>query len=97
MCSHGGERVIASLLPLNGHSIRAVLSALPYMIKKQVEQELLVMYITECLRHTSKNTATHEGCEYVNISFNDLVKPKSLDNRTGDQIVDEVLRRIGVT
>ena len=75
-------------------SAKAVIIALPAIIKKQEREKALVEYVTEGIRMISRNTAIYEGNGYLNISYEDLFKP--VDTRTGEEIVADVISRAGL-
>ena len=75
-------------------SAKAVITALPAIIKKQEREKALVEYVTEGIRMISRNTAICEGDGYLNISYEDLFKP--VDTRTGEEIAADVISRAGL-
>lgn len=69
---------------------------LPSVIKKSCEQEAYKSYIAECLRMVSENTAKFAGGRYMSMSFDEMLRPKPKDTRTGDEIAAEVIKKAGL-
>lgn len=69
--------------------------ALPYLIKNQIRQERYENYIAENLRMIGENTAraVREGV-YTKATLQDILDPKPKDERTGDEIVADVIKRL---
>lgn len=80
MRKFGGERVIRSLFSfLRGMSIRGILAALPYAIKKDIEEEAYRLYMTTCIRLLTENTAKAVPGEatYITADYESIVHPKA--------------------
>lgn len=54
------------------------------------------IYVTDCLRIMTENTAKKVGGNYVTAEYEDLIKPKKKENRTGDEIAADVIRNAGI-
>ena len=54
------------------------------------------IYVTDCLRIISENTAKMGGGSYVTAKFADIINPKHADNRTGDEIAADIIKRAGI-
>ena len=54
------------------------------------------IYVTNCLRIITENTAKHVGGNYISAEYEDLINPKKKDNRTGDEIAADVIRNAGI-
>ena len=54
------------------------------------------IYVTNCLRIMTENTAKQFGGNYVTAEYEDLINPKKKDNRTGDEIAADVIRNAGI-
>ena len=46
-------------------------------------------YVTRSLQLVPQN-------KYISTSFDELLKPKKVDNRTGDEIAADIIRRAGL-
>ena len=54
------------------------------------------IYVTDCLRIISENTAKMGGGSYITAKFADIITPKPTDNRTGDEIAADIIKRAGI-
>ena len=54
------------------------------------------IYVTNCLRIMTENTAKQAGGNYMTAEYEDLIKPKKKDNRTGNEIATDVIRNAGI-
>ena len=54
------------------------------------------IYITDCLRIISENTAKIGGGSYITAKFPDIINPKPVDNRTGEEIAADIIKRAGI-
>lgn len=54
------------------------------------------IYVTDCLRIISENTAKIGGGSYITAKFEDIINPKPVDNRTGEEIAADIIKRAGI-
>ena len=54
------------------------------------------IYVTECLRIIGENTAKMSGGSYITASLADISNPKPVDNRTGEEIVADIIKKAGL-
>lgn len=54
------------------------------------------IYVTDCLRIISENTAKTGGGSYITAKFADIINPKPVDNRTGEEIAADIIKRTGI-
>ena len=54
------------------------------------------IYVTDTLRIISENTARAVNGSAVTTRFVDLLKPKPQDNRTAEEIVEDVILKAGL-
>lgn len=54
------------------------------------------IYVTECLRIISENTAKMGGGSYITAEFADIVNPKPVDDRTGEEIAADIIKQAGI-
>lgn len=55
------------------------------------------IYVTDCLRIISENTAKMVmGGSYITANFSDIINPKPSDNRTGEEIAADIIKRAGI-
>lgn len=69
---------------------------LPTAIKRQCEQDIFCDYIANGIQMISENTARKAGDRYLSLSYREIIHPKPVDNRTGDEIVEDVIQRAGL-
>ena len=43
-----------------------------------------------------ENTAKFSGGNYIKARYIDVIEPKKADNRTGDEIVEDIIKRAGL-
>lgn len=55
------------------------------------------IFVTDCLRITTENTAdlSKEG-SYISKRYYDIINPAPVDDRTGDEIVLDIISRAGL-
>lgn len=76
--------------------VRAILAALPVILKEQMDIELYQAYITECLQVIANNTAKYAGGNIIKKRYYDIVNPKPKDTRTGEEIAADVIKKAGL-
>ena len=54
------------------------------------------IYVTDCLRIISENTSKMGGGSYITAKFADIINPKPVDNRTGEEIAADIIKRAGI-
>ena len=54
------------------------------------------IYVTNCLRIISENTARMSNGSYVTAKFEDIINPKPTENRTGEEIAADIIKRAGI-
>lgn len=54
------------------------------------------IYVTDCLRIISENTAKIGGGSYITAKFEDIINQKPVDNRTGEEIAADIIKRAGI-
>ena len=54
------------------------------------------IYVTDCLRIISENTAKMVGGSYITAKFEDIINPKPVDNRTGEEIAADIIKLAGI-
>ena len=68
------------------------------MARYQSQQRDLAyrIYVTDCLRIISENTAKMGGGSYITAKFADIINPKHTDNRTGEEIAADIIKMAGI-
>jgi hypothetical protein len=54
------------------------------------------IYVTDCLRMATENTAKTSQGSYTAARFYDIINPKPVDNRTGEEIAADIIKRAGI-
>lgn len=57
-------------------SAKAILAALPYAIKKDVESDMYRSYMARCARVITENTAKMSGGGFITVEYDDLINVK---------------------
>ena len=52
--------------------------------------------MTDALKITVENTAKFAGGSYLKARYIDIIEPKKVDTRTGDEIVEDIIQRAGL-
>ena len=68
------------------------------MARYQSQQRDLAyrIYVSDCLRIISENTAKIGGGSYITAKLSDIINPKPADNRTGEEIAADIIKRAGI-
>ena len=68
------------------------------MARYQSQQRDLAyrIYVTDCLRIISENTAKMGGGSYITAKLADIINPKTTDNRTGEELAADIIKRAGI-
>jgi hypothetical protein len=54
------------------------------------------IYVTNCLRIITENTAKQAGGNYMTAEYTDLIHPKKKDDKTGNEIVADFIQSSGI-
>ena len=54
------------------------------------------IYVADCLRILTENTAKIGGGSYITAKLADIINPKPVDNRTGEEIAADIIKRAGI-
>ena len=65
-------------------------------LQKDSEWEILWNYIANGLKMLTENTAKMVCGSYLSVSYTDIIHPKPKDERTGDEIVADVIMGAGL-
>ena len=68
------------------------------MARYQSQQRDLAyrIYVSDCLRIISENTAKICGGSYITAKLADIINPKPVDDRTGEEIAADIINRAGI-
>lgn len=73
---------------------RALLSALPVLLKKQAQEKAYRIYVTDALKAIAENTAKYAGGSYMKNRYYDFENPKPVETRTGNEIIYQMKAKI---
>ena len=73
---------------------RALLSALPVLLKKQGQEKAYRVYVTDALKTITENTAKYAGGSYMKVRYYDPENPKPVETRTPDEIIGNMKEKI---
>ena len=59
---------------------------------QQAKDTAYRVYVTDCLKLIAENT----GNISLKLRYYDIIQPKKADNRTGDEIVADIIKRAGL-
>ena len=59
---------------------------------QQAKDTAYRVYVTDCLKLIAENT----GNISLKLRYYDIINPKKADNRTGDEIVSDIIKRAGL-
>ena len=66
------------------------------LFQKEREEKAVKIYYAECLRIMTENTAKMGGGSYIKIKLKDILEPKKVDSRTGEEIVTDFIKSSGI-
>lgn len=75
---------------------KSYIAALPAVIEHSVKSEYFGTYITDAIRLIAENTANISRGKYMAERYYDCIHPKKQDTRTGDEIVEDIIKRAGL-
>lgn len=75
-------------------SVRAILTSLEYKIKADMENLAYRVYTARALQILTEDMSNAFGGKSMVISYEDFIKPKPVDNRSADEIIDGIRKKI---
>lgn len=66
------------------------------LFQKEQEDKAVKFYYAECLRIITENTAKMVDGSYMKVKFTDIINPKPVDKRTGEEIAADIIKRAGI-
>ena len=66
------------------------------LFQKEQEDKAVKIYYAECLRIITENTAKMGGGNYITVKLADIVSPKPVDKRTGEEIAADIIKLAGI-
>lgn len=65
-------------------------------VSQQAKDTAYRVYVTDSLKLIAENTANFAKGQYMKARYYDIITPKKLDTRTGDEIVEDIIKRAGL-
>lgn len=66
------------------------------LFQKEQEDKAVKFYFAECLRIITENTAKIGSGSYITAKLSDIVNPKPVEKRTGEEIAADIIKRAGI-
>lgn len=66
------------------------------LFRKEQEDKAVKIYYAECLRIITENTAKMGSGSYITAKLSDIINPNPVDNRTGEEIAADIIKRAGI-
>ena len=63
---------------------------------QQAKDTAYRVYVTDSLKLIAENTANFAKGQYMKARYYDIITPKKQDTRTGDEIVEDIIKRAGL-
>lgn len=64
------------------------------LFQKEQEEKAVRIYYAECLRIITENTAKIGGGSVLQMKLQDILDPKPIDNRTTEEIVEGIRKKL---
>lgn len=64
------------------------------LFKKEQEEKAKNIYMAECLRMITENTAKMSGGSYIQAKLKDILDPKPEETRTPDEIIEGIRKKL---
>lgn len=65
-------------------------------VNQQAKDTAYRVYVTDILKLIAENTANFAKGQYMKMRYYDIITPKKQDTRTGDEIVEDIIKRAGL-
>ena len=92
--AEGRDGVTLALLSAPRMGVKALLSALPVLLKKQDQEKVYRAYVTDALKIITENTAKYASGRYMEVRYFDVESPKPPETRTPDEIIGQMKTKI---
>lgn len=88
----GWERVISALCSAPKVRVRALICALPSILKQKADEQVFRIYVSDSLKIIGENTAKMSGGNYLQVRYIEMITPKKVDTRTEEEIIAHVFK-----
>ena len=69
---------------------------MPKLLKERADGLAYRIYMAECARIVTENTARFSGGERLTVKYHDIISPKKQDTRSCEEITADVVKRCGL-
>ena len=66
------------------------------LFQKEQEDKAVKIYYAECLRIIAENTSKMGGGSYITAKLSDIINPKPVEKRTGEEVAADIIKRAGI-
>lgn len=77
-------------------SVQGLISWLPIAVKAKAKERESIKYVAECTRIITENMAKYMGGSYIKKSLDELLEPRHVETRSGDEIAADIAKRCGL-
>ena len=90
-----GKSVTRALFDAPKLTVQGLVLALPLLIERQSEELAFRIYVTNCAKILTENTAkSATGGSYLTKSFLDIINPPPPETRTPEQVKQQILGKL---
>lgn len=94
MGAGGKDGVILAVLSCPKMRGKAYISALPSLLKKQMQKRAYRAYVTDALKIIGENTAKYVGGSYMKVRYDAIENPPPEETRDSKEIIDGMKAKI---
>lgn len=89
-----GKSVTRALIDAPRLTVQGLVLALPLLIERQSEELAFRVYLTDCAKILTENTAKSAGGSYFTKSYLDIINPPPPETRTPEQVKQQILGKL---
>lgn len=89
-----GKSVTRALIDAPRLTVQGLVLALPLLIERQSEELAFRVYLTNCAKILTENTAKSAGGSYLTKSYLDIINPLPPETRTPEQVKQQILGKL---
>nr|DAV09491.1 MAG TPA: hypothetical protein [Caudoviricetes sp.] len=89
-----GKSVTRALIDAPRLTVQGLVLALPLLIERQSEELAFRIYVTNCAKILTENTAKSAGGSYLTKSYLDIINPPPPETRTPEQVKQQILGKL---
>ena len=89
-----GKSVTEALIGAPKLTVQGLVLALPLLIERQADELAFRIYLTDCAKILTENTAKSAGGSYLTKSYLDIINPPPPETRTPEQVKQQILGKL---